>query len=86
MLKKIFSRYGVLFLIVLGITIRLVVFYVSPPSNSYDNHLEVISDYSNNIERPQPFSCWECYQPPIYYVISAIVYNTAQSVGFSKTI
>ena len=86
MLKKIFNRYGVLFLIALGITIRLIVFYVSPPSNSYDNHLEVISEYSTNIKRPQPFSCWECYQPPIYYIISAITYNTAQNVGFSKSI
>ena len=86
MLRKIFNTYGILFLIALGITIRLIVFYVSPPSNSYDNHLEVIDEYSTNNARPLPFSCWECYQPPTYYALSAITYNTAQYVGFSNNI
>jgi hypothetical protein len=86
MLKRIYNRYGVLFFLTLGITIRLLIFYISPPSNSYDNHLEVINEYSTNIERPLPFSCWECYQPPVYYIVAALTYNTTEYVGFSADI
>lgn len=84
MLKKIYTDYGILIFLCIGIALRFLTFYISPPSNSYDNHLEVIHTYFQEIERPLPFSCWECYQPPIYYSLSAFVYGSMQYLEISK--
>lgn len=60
---------------------RLTIFWVSPPNNSYDDHLEVINIYSQEYNRPDPFQCWECYQPPVYYYVSATVLNISKFFG-----
>lgn len=54
-----------------GAALRLVVWYVSPPTNAFDDHLEPIAHYATEWTRPAPDACWQCYQPPLYYVISA---------------
>ena len=84
MLKRISKKYSVLALLILGVVIRFTIFYISPPTNSYDDHLAVIHEYSVKKERPLPFSCWECYQPPVYYIVSALTFNSTQFIGFSK--
>jgi 4-amino-4-deoxy-L-arabinose transferase-like glycosyltransferase len=64
-------------IIVIGVTLRLGAFIVSPPSNSYDDHLEAVSKTiiaTLDLRRLRPQECWECYQPPAYYLLgSAIV-------------
>lgn len=84
MLEKIYNKYGLLLLLIIGVVIRLSIYYVSPPTNSYDDHLEVIHEYSSTKNRPLPFSCWECYQPPLYYTLSAATYNAGNYFEFSK--
>lgn len=37
--------------------------------------------YAINGWRPGPDKCWECYQPPIYYVISAAVLRSAAALA-----
>lgn len=46
---------------------------VNPPNNAYDNHLEPVAHYAFELERPAPHECWQCYQPPVYYSLSAVV-------------
>lgn len=75
--NKIFKKNIILLVLLFGVIVRITLFLVSPPSNSFDDHMEVIKLYADTSERPMPFFCWECYQPPAYYVIAASIYNTA---------
>jgi hypothetical protein len=77
-------KYLIVGLIVLGSILRLTVFWISPPNNAYDNHLEVVNIYAQDFNRPLPFQCWECYQPPLYYYIGAVVYNISKGLGSSQ--
>ncbi len=67
----------------LGTILRLTLFLVSPPNNSFDDHLEVINYYLKTNNRPSPSLCWECYQPPMYYLISAFGFKAAKYVNAS---
>lgn len=73
-------------LIFLGAIFRLTVYWVSPANNSYDDHLEVIKIYSEELSRPAPFQCWECYQPPLYYITGACVYNLTKLLGATNKV
>src|SRR6056297_3506487 len=85
MSKEKFYKYLVIGLIILGSILRLTVFWVSPPNNAYDDHLEVINIYAQDFSRPATFQCWECYQPPLYYYTGAIVLNISRAFGSSQT-
>lgn len=61
----------------IGVLMRLLLFFYNRPENSYDNHLETISYYAEHHQRPAPDACWQCYQPPLYYVGAAAVYQGA---------
>jgi hypothetical protein len=61
----------------LGVILRVIVWAVNPPNNCLDDHLEPIARYSIEGWRPNPESCWQCYQPPAYYVFSATVLRAA---------
>lgn len=84
MSKENLYKYLIIAIICLGGILRLTVFWVSPVNNSYDDHLEVINIYSESLNRPAPFQCWECYQPPFYYYTAAAVYNINESIGADK--
>jgi hypothetical protein len=84
MSKKNLYKYLIIAIICLGGILRLTVFWVSPVNNSYDDHLEVINIYSESLNRPAPFQCWECYQPPFYYYTAAAVFNITESIGAHK--
>lgn len=60
--------------IILGSLLRVTLGVFSPPNNTYDNHLEAISKYINNESRPKSHDCWQCYQPPLYYLLAKKVY------------
>lgn len=62
-----------LWILIVGITLRFGLAWVNPPSNSYDDHRRPIAEYANSGERPAPDACWQCYQPPVYYGLSAFV-------------
>ena len=81
MSKEKLYKYLLIAIICLGGILRLTVFWVSPPNNSYDDHLEVVNIYAKDFNRPAPFQCWECYQPPLYYYTGAIVYKLTKLFG-----
>jgi hypothetical protein len=86
MSKKNLHKYQIAYLIIVGTILRLVIFWVNPVNNSYDDHLEVIKLYSDGLTRPEPFQCWECYQPPLYYYVSAMVFNFFKFLEYDKFI
>jgi hypothetical protein len=69
------KRHSSIFILFLGVVFRLGIFYFNPPNNSFDDHIEAIYLTSKNFNLPHPFQCWECYQPPIYYIFSAAIYK-----------
>ena len=62
-------------ILAIGVMLRLALFIFNPPNNAYDDHLETIAYYLNHHERPAPGTCWECYQPPLYYALAAGLYQ-----------
>lgn len=83
MQKKSLNNLIIVTILTLGAIFRLALFTVSPPNNTFDDHLEVVNIYAQSSELPVPSECWECYQPPIYYMLSAIVYKIAKSTNTS---
>jgi len=84
--NKIKGRDKILITIfILGIIIR--VFYLS--YTPYDTrthdvvggHIDYIKYLIQNKSLPLSTDCWECFQPPTYYIISSTVYWLAQSAG-----
>ncbi|MGO4819196.1 hypothetical protein [Flavobacterium sp. W22_SRS_FP1] len=75
MQKKSLNRVIIISILVIGAILRLTLFFVSPPNNSFDDHLEVVNIYANTLRQPLASQCWECYQPPMYYTISAAIYK-----------
>ena len=73
------SRWLIIFALILAFVLRLGMWWVNPPNNSFDDHLEPIAYYALNFSRPPPSHCWECYQPPLYYVISSGVLHLSYS-------
>ena len=74
------TKYLITFIVLSGVFMRVFLGIYSPPTNSFDDHLEPIAYYINNNERPLPNACWECYQPPLYYVLSAAVFKSAFAI------
>ena len=71
------SKSIIIYIIIIGSLLRITMGVINPPNNSYDDHLEPISKYINTGMRPAPDECWECYQPPLYYFLSSLVYKSA---------
>jgi hypothetical protein len=61
----------VLGILLVAAALRLTIWWVSPPVNAFDDHLEPIALYATQWSRPAPDACWQCYQPPLYYALSA---------------
>ncbi len=79
-------------LLTLGLCFLGLAFYVgdllSFPYSSYTNdvasHIEYLRYAATHLSLPAPYSCWECYQPPLYYIISAIAYDAGQYAGLAE--
>lgn len=85
MFKKISSNNSlIIFLIVTGVLLRIQLLTVNPPNNTFDDHLEVIKYYAETNQRPAPFKCWECYQPPAYYFLSSYIYNLSNNLNLDE--
>jgi hypothetical protein len=73
------GRWLIISALFLAFVLRLGMWWINPPNNSFDDHLEPIAYYALNYYRPPPSHCWECYQPPLYYVISSGVLHLSYS-------
>ena len=77
------TKYKILALafFILAILLRVMLCHLNPPSNAFDNHFEPISLIMWFGKIPEKFDCWECVQPPVFYVISAKISNLALHMG-----
>jgi len=79
-LKKMKFKFIATSIILLGIIVRLILYtYTGPEENAYDTHghLNYIRIISEEKRLPQANECWQCYQPPLYYIAFAVVKNIA---------
>jgi len=54
-----------------GAGLRLGLTIAWPPELAYDDHYEPIEVILKRGQIPSAGDCWQCYQPPLYYLISA---------------
>lgn len=59
--------------LILGVALRTLLFSVNPPWNAFDNHFKPIEIMMATGGIPDKFQCWECYQPPVFYALSAVL-------------
>lgn len=73
-------------IILLGVVLRAWLWLNNPVDNTYDrgHHQEVISIYAEKQARPAPDSCWQCYQPPFFYSISATVFELSSNLPWFR--
>jgi len=79
-LRKFKFKFIAIFIILLGIIARLIVYtYTGPMQNPYDveAHLEYIQIISEEKRIPKSNEGWSTFHPPLYYVVSAAIKNIA---------
>jgi hypothetical protein len=64
--------------------VRIALSWVNPPANSYDDHLEVVARIVNTWEIPDKRACLQCFHPPAFYVVAAVVARVAIALGASS--
>ncbi|MCL1955697.1 MAG: hypothetical protein FWF63_00110 [Fibromonadales bacterium] len=87
-LRKFKFKLIAISIILLGIVARLVVYsYTGPLQNPYDvdAHLEYIKIVAEEKRIPKINEGWATYQPPLYYIVSAMVKKIADSYEPSLT-
>jgi len=62
-----------LLVLVLGTALRLLLCWANPPDNTFDNHFRPISLILETGHIPAKNACFECYNPPVFYLGSALV-------------
>jgi hypothetical protein len=71
-------------LIVLSLPVYLAYVAHTPPmKRDHDNpgHLNHVRAVANGDVLPKAETCWECFQPPVYYVGAAAVYRLEDALG-----
>lgn len=71
MRKVDFYQLLTLIFFILAATLRVALFWANPPDNSFDDHYEPIFFILEEGSLPPKDACWECFQPPLFYVTSA---------------
>ena len=66
---------------ILGVGLRLMLFWINPPDNAFDNHFEPILWIMNTGTIAPKDALWQSYQPPVFYVISAAVGSLERNAG-----
>ncbi|MCL1956963.1 MAG: hypothetical protein FWF63_06540 [Fibromonadales bacterium] len=87
-LRKFKFKSVAISIILLGIIARLIVYaYTGPLQNPHDidAHLEYIQIVAEEKRIPEIREGWVTYQPPLYYVVSAMVKNIADNYDPSLT-
>jgi hypothetical protein len=78
LLRKCRFGFGAVFVVLLGIALRLVFYSVvgiTEFSHDADGHLKYIEIIANEGRIPASDECWTCYHSPTYYTVAAGVQN-----------
>lgn len=68
---------------IIGTSLRVSLCWVNPPSNAFDDHFAPIFMIMKTGAIPAKDACFQCYQPPVFYCVSAAVGLAAQGVGLA---
>ena len=66
---------------ILAVGLRLLLFWVNPSQNFFDNHFEPIYWIIEHGTIPPKDAFWQSYQLPVFYVVSAFIGKLAISIG-----
>ena len=75
-----YKRLALIFFI-FAIFLRVSLCLLNPPGNAFDDHLEPISLIIQHGTIPAKDACWECFQLPVFYVVSAMIGKLAIHIG-----
>jgi hypothetical protein len=64
-----------------AIILRVLLCWSNPADNYFDNHFEPILLIMKYGIIPTKDACWECFHPPVFYWISAMIGNLAVAMG-----
>ncbi len=78
---KIRYKIIALSLFLLATCLRVSLCLVNPPENAFDNHFQPISLIMQSGAIPAKDACWECYNPPVFYAVSAQIGRLAFNLG-----
>jgi len=68
-------------ILAVGIALRIVFCAGNDVRHVHDDHWHVIRIIVEERRLPGPTEGWECYQPPLYYLLGAGVYSAARPVA-----
>ena len=74
-------KYLTIVIMAAAIALRVLLCWVNAPANSFDNHYAPIYLILKTGEIPRKDACFQCYQPPMFYCISATVARGLTSLG-----
>lgn len=80
-LQHVDHRYFVILIGAVGLLLRLALWWVVPVDVIYDDHYEPALLLLQTGEWPTPNRCFECFQPPFFYMLSALVAKGAALVN-----
>jgi 4-amino-4-deoxy-L-arabinose transferase-like glycosyltransferase len=66
---------------IFAILLRVSLCWSNPPDNTFDNHYEPIFMIMHFGTIPAKNACWQCYHPPVFYLISAMIGKIAVTMG-----
>jgi hypothetical protein len=66
-----------------GVALRISLCWSNPPLNAFDDHYEPILMMMDSGSIPAKDACWQCYHPPVFYVISAMLGKPFMASGFT---
>lgn len=78
------QRWPALSVLAVGILLRIGLVIATPSRLAYDDHMTPIELMVHQHRLPLPQECWECFQPPLFYVTSSIVYAGAEKWAVSQ--
>jgi hypothetical protein len=67
----------------LAAVVRLLLCWANPPGNSFDDHFTPIFMIIKSGMTPAKDACFQCYHPPVFYWISAMIGKLALNAGAS---
>lgn len=76
-----FTKRAVWALLIVGTLLRLALYVGNPGANSFDNHFEPVYLLMENWSIPAKGECWQCYHPPLFYMISALWGSLVTALG-----
>jgi hypothetical protein len=60
-----------------AVVLRVLLWWANPATNAFDDHFEPILLIMRSGKIPAKDACWQCYHPPVFYLISAAIGRVA---------